>query len=162
MYKRNTRKMMSIGRGTTCCTDGWLAFESSCYMFGKDVAAFTVAEQYCRQHGGHLIHVDNNHENNFIKDRLRDLKASHFWSGLTDEDIEGTWVWFDTDTNATFVDFYTGYGGHNNIADCVIFAYNLDYSWIDYACSSAAAKPLCERPSESCSCESTSANVIVG
>ena len=32
----------------------------------------TLLQQYCRQHGGRLVHVEDERENNFLKDQLRE------------------------------------------------------------------------------------------
>ncbi|XP_052764758.1 perlucin-like [Mya arenaria] len=134
------------GRTFTLCPDGWLANRGSCYWFGhiETPMDFTTAEEYCRHHSSHLVHVNNSDENDFLKDRLRQLRPSHFWMGLTDELTEGHWVWSDTDTTAPFLNFNPSEQAHST-EDCVIFARNYDYTWADYECSNRVA-PLCEMP----------------
>jgi len=34
-----------------------------------------LLQQFCRQHGGHLIHVNDVEEDNFIRDRLREFSG---------------------------------------------------------------------------------------
>ncbi|XP_052762167.1 asialoglycoprotein receptor 2-like [Mya arenaria] len=92
-------------KGYSTCLDGWIPFNGSCYLFAHHhmQLTFTGAEQYCRQHNNaHLVHVNNALENAFIKDQLREKQTTSWWMGLTDEDIEGVWKWFDTDTVASF------------------------------------------------------------
>ncbi|XP_045182031.2 perlucin-like protein isoform X2 [Mercenaria mercenaria] len=118
----------------TSCSDGWLAYEGSCYFFGHDEVHFTEAEHYCRQRNGHLIHVNSKAENDFIKDRLTDLNHHYWWMGLTDEVTEGKWQWFGTDEPATFTDWYPG---QPNLAveDCAIFYDAYGYQWGDIPCT---------------------------
>ncbi|XP_052237663.1 snaclec aspercetin subunit alpha-like [Dreissena polymorpha] len=67
--------LLAASEGTDC-PDGWLAFEGSCYLFADIHAHFTEAAHYCQQHGGSLIHVDSDTENDFIRNYLRGLSRS--------------------------------------------------------------------------------------
>ncbi|KAH3712549.1 perlucin-like protein isoform X1 [Dreissena polymorpha] len=131
------------------CPNGWIAYEGSCYLFGhEDIPmTFTAAEQYCRQHGGgHLIHVENVQENAFIKDQLRERKPIHWWLGITDEETEGIWKWFDDDSVATYTDFQPD--DHDTLdQDCLIFTSVYDFRWADVQCS-YKFPPICEIRSE--------------
>ncbi|XP_053383515.1 C-type lectin domain family 10 member A-like [Mercenaria mercenaria] len=131
------------GLTSTTCYDGWLAFEGSCYFFGHSAVHFTEAEQFCRQHhNSHLIHVESKLENDFIKDRLRDFKSKHWWLGLTDELIEGTWKWFDNDQTANFTDWHPGQPDASP-EDCAIYVYSWDFDWGDVKCLNNYY-PICE------------------
>ncbi|KAL4218169.1 hypothetical protein ACF0H5_022905 [Mactra antiquata] len=129
--------------GLNTCYDGWMAFGGSCYLFAHNPATFTEAEHYCRQHhNSHLVHVNTDLENRFIKDRLRDLKTKTWWMGLTDEDIEGVFKWFDTDTVANFTDWNPGQPDVYE-EDCVSFWSGFDFSWGDIPCNNQYT-PICE------------------
>ncbi|XP_045182625.1 C-type lectin domain family 10 member A-like [Mercenaria mercenaria] len=131
------------GYQATTCYDGWLPFEGSCYLFGHQAAHFTEAEHFCRQHkNSHLIHIQSKAENDFIKDRLRDFKSKNWWLGLTDEFIEGTWKWFDTDQTTNFTDWYPGQPDVNP-EDCAVYYPAFDFAWGDLPCSSNNY-PICE------------------
>ncbi|XP_052765598.1 C-type lectin-like [Mya arenaria] len=136
------------------CLDGWLAFNGSCYLLahGDVKLTFTGAEHFCRQHiNSHLVHVNDALENAFIKDHLRNLKPNNWWMGITDEDIEGVWKWFDTDKVASFTDWQPNDHTHNN-EDCAVFAVGDDFKWVDTYCThnSYLYTPICETPSRSC------------
>ncbi|KAH3813949.1 hepatic lectin-like [Dreissena polymorpha] len=112
--------------------------------------SFTEAEHYCRQHGNsNLFHVDNALENSFLKDRLRPYKDAYWWVGLTDEDIEGVWKWYDTDEMPSFTDFMPGDSGDHTNEDCAAFAPGADYRWVDAVCS-AQLFVLCEARGNEC------------
>ncbi|XP_052762147.1 C-type lectin domain family 10 member A-like [Mya arenaria] len=65
------------GEKYTLCPNGWLANEGSCYWFGHidNPMAYTTAEEYCRHHNSHLVHVNDSAENDFLKDRMRELRG---------------------------------------------------------------------------------------
>ncbi|XP_052762164.1 asialoglycoprotein receptor 2-like [Mya arenaria] len=153
---------MTVGnrKGYSTCLDGWVAFNGSCYLFAhvNMQLTFTGAEQFCRQHNNaHLVHVNDALENAFIKDHLRDKQPHGWWIGLTDEDIEGVWKWFDTDTVASFTDWQPNDHATAD-QDCVVMYYGYDFKWADTWCSRVNLyPPICETSSRSCEEE-----VIVG
>ncbi|XP_052761453.1 C-type lectin domain family 4 member G-like [Mya arenaria] len=105
------------GSTYTICRNGWMANEGSCYLFGhvEGPMTFTTAEEYCRHHSSHLVHVNNSDENDFLKDRMRQLKH------------------FKPDDHA-----------HNN-EDCAIFDQPPhDFKWADAPCTIFKAVPVCE------------------
>ncbi|KAL4218175.1 hypothetical protein ACF0H5_022911 [Mactra antiquata] len=125
------------------CHNGWLAFEGSCYLFGETAAHFTEAEDFCRKHhNSHLVHIDSDLENKFIKDHLRDHQTHSWWMGLTDQDIEGVWKWFDTDTVAAFTDWDPSQPDPSE-EDCGVFWLAFDFKWGDVPCTSSFP-PICE------------------
>ncbi|KAH3693514.1 perlucin-like protein [Dreissena polymorpha] len=138
--------LICCNKGVTCtnCPNGWIAHEISCYLFGHEdnLLDFTTAEQFCRQRGGHLIHVDDAQENAFIKDQLNERKPIHWWLGITDEYAEGVWRWFDDDTVAEYTDFESNDHSHPG-EDCGLFASIYEFRWADIECT-AHYPPLCE------------------
>ncbi|KAH3812570.1 hypothetical protein DPMN_141005 [Dreissena polymorpha] len=82
----------------TTCKDGWIPYKGSCYLFHFERMSFAQAE------------ANDAIENEFLKDRMRQLEDHNWWMGLTDEDIEGVWQWFDTEEMPTYTDFRSGDG----------------------------------------------------
>ena len=69
-----------------------------------------------------------------------------YWMGLTDEKIEGVWVYYDTQTKPNFTDWDWNQPndlGHHE--DCARFDNRLgaDYKWNDDSCN-ALHEPICE------------------
>ncbi|XP_045182115.2 perlucin-like protein [Mercenaria mercenaria] len=137
----------------TTCYNGWLQFNESCYLFGHNPVHFTEAEHFCRQHhNSHLIHINDKFENAYIKDMLRQFKANSWWMGLTDEEIEGVWKWFDTEEVTSITDWGTNQPDNSGGEDCVIFYEGFDYHWADVSCTQNYV-PLCESSGEACTGE---------
>ncbi|XP_060565761.1 C-type lectin domain family 4 member D-like [Ruditapes philippinarum] len=127
-----------------CCQNGWTRFNDSCYLigYGHNVT-FIEAENFCRQHNGHLIHVNTAEENLFIVDILQKTKAYHSWVGISDMDVEGIWQWYDTSQKPDFTYWYPGEPNGGQPEDCGVYAVHHDYKWSDYPCDSHL-HPICE------------------
>ncbi|XP_052247215.1 perlucin-like protein isoform X2 [Dreissena polymorpha] len=111
-----------------------------------DLHTLLKLRHYCQQHGGSLIHVDSDTENDFIRNYLRGLSRSsghQWWLGLTDELVEGHWRWTDVNKPATFLDWAPN---EPNIAveDCAAIIPLLDFHWADVLCDRLDIIPLCE------------------
>ncbi|XP_045202009.1 perlucin-like protein [Mercenaria mercenaria] len=130
----------------TDCPDGWLAFEGSCYLLEFDSVHFTEAEEYCKQHGANLVHVETNEENMFLKGFIQSyLKEADYWIGMTDEIIEGVWKWYGSNTPIEFSDWGPTEPQDANMAeDCAVFHHSLKYQWADVGCATNR-KALCEK-----------------
>ncbi|XP_045160082.2 perlucin-like isoform X1 [Mercenaria mercenaria] len=137
----------SIGGQTanSICPDTWIRFRGSCYLFPRGDVNFSAAEYFCVQHGSHIVHVESESENNFLKNHMRDLKESSYWIGLTDTDVEGTWVWSGTGKYALFTDWSShspnNYDGNQH---CVFMEFAHDFEWNDMTCN-AKYRAVCEK-----------------
>ncbi|XP_052761774.1 asialoglycoprotein receptor 1-like [Mya arenaria] len=56
----------------TPCPDDWTAYEGSCYSFHSHNATFTEAEHYCQNHRAHLVHVNDDIENSFLRNEIQE------------------------------------------------------------------------------------------
>ncbi|KAH3698439.1 alpha-N-acetylgalactosamine-specific lectin-like [Dreissena polymorpha] len=127
--------------GWPSCPDGWLVFEGSCFMFGNSSANFTAAQNFCKSHGGNLIHVNSAPENDFVRSHARTLQG-RFWLALNQPE-EGHWIWVDTNTTDTFL----GWAPNEpdwSAGECAVFEGQKDYQWADYPCVYNDVIPLCE------------------
>ncbi|XP_053395989.1 lactose-binding lectin l-2-like [Mercenaria mercenaria] len=129
-----------------CFKNGWIAYDTHCYMIGHKTQTFMEAHYYCTLHGGNLVRIDDIWENSFLKNLLRNLKVSNTWTGLSDQRAEGVWRWYGSDKHVTFSDW--GPGEPNNFEnrneDCVGFFPKLNYAWNDFNCNEKH-RPLCEK-----------------
>ena len=69
-----------------------------------------------------------------------------YWIGLTDEIIEGIWMWSSSGAQANYTDWGPGEpnSNHGN-QDCAFYHSGEQYMWADIACSSTDFRPLCEK-----------------
>uniref|UniRef100_G3PGI2 Asialoglycoprotein receptor-like 1 n=1 Tax=Gasterosteus aculeatus aculeatus TaxID=481459 RepID=G3PGI2_GASAC len=79
---------------------GWVSFQSSCYRLSTTAAAWSEAEERCREQGAHLVVLNNVEELDYIS-KVVHIKY-HYWIGLVEREHEGQWSWVDgTDFNST-------------------------------------------------------------
>ena len=62
---------------------------------------------------------------------------------MSDESVEGTWRWYDTDDLLTFTDWYPNQPGTDVPEDCGTFWATYGYKWGDVGCL-ALLEPVCE------------------
>ncbi|XP_072704430.1 C-type lectin domain family 17, member A-like [Ciconia boyciana] len=77
------------------CSAGWKVFEKSCYSFSTERMSWSDAKEICADQGAHLVIVNSEPEQNFLKDNIN--SSSTYWLGVTDQLEEGTWVWTNGD-----------------------------------------------------------------
>lgn len=63
------------------------------------------------------------------------LADENWWLGLTDEDVEGYWQWYDTDTPVSFTNWHPGQLDDAGGEDCAVFSFRLNYDWADVDCT---------------------------
>ncbi|XP_056274573.1 asialoglycoprotein receptor-like 1 isoform X5 [Pseudoliparis swirei] len=85
-------------RGT--CREGWVSFQTSCYVLTSTAMSWSKAEEQCQRHGGHLVVLNNVEELDYIS-KVVNIKYN-YWIGLVEREHEGHWSWVDgTDFNST-------------------------------------------------------------
>ncbi|KAL4224113.1 hypothetical protein ACF0H5_017567 [Mactra antiquata] len=138
--------ILSTTVSATDCPSLWTVFQDSCYLFGHQHLSFVEAEHFCRQHNGNLVRIESAIENDFLIDHVNFMKETSWWIGLTDDDLEGHWVWYGTDTPSTFTGWLPGqpnnYEGKEDCAE--LWLYNGKWSWNDHQCDTHKITPICE------------------
>ncbi|XP_005473067.1 C-type lectin domain family 4 member E isoform X1 [Oreochromis niloticus] len=85
-------------RGT--CSEGWVSYQSSCYLVSITSITWSKAEEQCKAHGGHLLVLNTAEELDYIS-RIVPIKYA-YWIGLVERHHEGQWSWVDgTDYRST-------------------------------------------------------------
>lgn len=82
------------------CPTDWLTFRESCYKMGTYKEIIDNAKAECERDGAHLVHIDDEDENKFIKDFVQETQV---WIGL--EKSGQSWTWIDDNTRSSFVDW---------------------------------------------------------
>ncbi|XP_052815358.1 perlucin-like protein [Mya arenaria] len=149
------------GNGVTLCPDRWLAFNGSCYYFGKGPFIFTEAEHYCLQHGAHLVKVETEIENSFLKDVLSEFTSRQWWLGMTEELVPGHWKWVVDDSEANYFDWAPGQPNPHG-EECAIFFNTPNYQWADIPCTHSLwdAYALCEKRGQIVNPECMQGNIV--
>ncbi|XP_030594336.1 C-type lectin domain family 4 member E-like isoform X2 [Archocentrus centrarchus] len=89
---------LSPVRGT--CAEGWVSYQSHCYLLATTSVTWSKAEDLCKAHGGHLLVLNNVEELDYIS---KIIPVRHnYWIGLVERQHEGQWSWVDgTDLRST-------------------------------------------------------------
>lgn len=69
------------------CSQGWVAFQSSCYQMDKKSKPWKVAQQICEtsSQGAHLLDIGSEEEHDFILSYLQTVRQLiMLWTGLSD------------------------------------------------------------------------------
>ncbi|KAM6163710.1 C-type lectin domain family 10 member A-like [Rhynchocyon petersi] len=86
------------GSQKTCCLPNWIEHEGTCYLFSRSKKSWYEAEKYCQLSDAHLVVINSDEEQYFVKDRMG---FSEHWIGLND--LSGDWKWVDgTDYETNF------------------------------------------------------------
>nr|XP_009937405.1 PREDICTED: uncharacterized protein LOC104333578 [Opisthocomus hoazin] len=83
---------------TRSCSQGWAAFQSSCYRMGKESKPWKVAQQICEasSRGAHLLDIGSEEERGFVLSYLQTVRQIiMLWTGLNDLKGEGQLLWTD-------------------------------------------------------------------
>ncbi|KAA8595364.1 hypothetical protein FQN60_012499 [Etheostoma spectabile] len=121
---------------TRKCPTGWRKFENSCYYTSTGSKNWTRSREYCQSKGADLAIIKSQAERRFINGLYTSDKE--VWIGLTDEGVEGQWVWVDgTPLTTAYWDKGqpNSYKGGNQ--DCVEFWHRAtgDGDWNDENCN---------------------------
>ncbi|XP_078323016.1 perlucin-like protein [Crassostrea virginica] len=126
----------------TACNDGWIHYQTSCYLFKDSQENWASAGYICSALNGKLVEIESSVENMFLKNHIAVLHQNHkydnvnYWVGGTDLEAEGTYLWVSTRDRFSYTDWHPSQpnGGPE---DCVAFNCFTDSSiqWHDFQCS---------------------------
>ncbi|XP_053378750.1 C-type mannose receptor 2-like [Mercenaria mercenaria] len=109
-------------------------FGQSCYEIVQTGVSWSHAESNCERHGGHLIHIASQQEQDYIYNILVKYHSSTVWIGLHDRNNEESFEWTSGNT-VTYTNWKPGrkdYRYHNS-EDCV-FITPSHGQWDDIEC----------------------------
>ncbi|KAK3785152.1 hypothetical protein RRG08_021952 [Elysia crispata] len=136
----STGQWSAMGQVCSVCLSGWHknAATQSCYSPVFSASFFAEAQATCQEYNAIVSTAKTEEENTF----MQNLARSDLWLGVTDIEVEGTWIWEDGD-QANFTSW--GRGEPNDWGpgeDCVVT--NSRGSWNDLPCTGYARSFVCK------------------
>ncbi|XP_062587349.1 perlucin-like [Saccostrea cucullata] len=129
------------------CPSGWIVHGGSCYAFiDSEPDGWIEAMFYCSTVGAHLVEIESETENNFLKKHLLDIGATaNYWIGLSDTIQEGKYIWHTTQDNVDFTDWGAGEpNDQGHTEDCAELFHPFNFQWNDAPCS-VKSNFICEK-----------------
>uniref|UniRef100_A0A8C0W5E5 C-type lectin domain-containing protein n=1 Tax=Castor canadensis TaxID=51338 RepID=A0A8C0W5E5_CASCN len=126
----------------------WMFFQENCYFFSMYTKNWTDSVTACQEMGGQLVVIKSHEDQNFLNHTSK--KEGYHWIGLSDQKIEGKWLWVDgIISDLTLFKKYWGKGQPNNYRsrDCVEFK---EDGWNDVCCTVVKCW-VCKKSAASCS-----------
>ncbi|XP_033730429.1 deleted in malignant brain tumors 1 protein-like, partial [Pecten maximus] len=112
------------------CQQSWTEYNSHCYKLFMNSVTWPEAQKQCRDHGSDLVTVENQEENNWLKNNQ--FVQEDPWIGAHTADIQVVWRWVSDNSLVMYSDW--GPSEPNNIdgiEDCVQYKYS---RWNDAPC----------------------------
>ncbi|XP_019617695.1 PREDICTED: alpha-N-acetylgalactosamine-specific lectin-like [Branchiostoma belcheri] len=114
-----------------------------CFRFwgGRNGKSYSGARQFCQQDGGDIYMWRDADDVARLKTILISTGAPSMWVGLSDEDVEGTWVWADGTVlgGNDFTDWFPDPPVNMPGKDCVVARKSTQYRWRAARCSTRRA-----------------------
>ncbi|XP_021376657.1 C-type lectin domain family 4 member K-like, partial [Mizuhopecten yessoensis] len=115
------------------CPDGWVKYDRYCLYFALDPVTWNVAKSRCQSDDAHLLEVDTEEMNTFLKIRLRRSAGfGHFVGGL----IFGrqSWIWDYTNTEFVYTDWGPNQPSRGRDSHCLVICSGASCQWDDLSC----------------------------
>ncbi|XP_052820486.1 macrophage mannose receptor 1-like [Mya arenaria] len=113
--------------------------DRSCYELLHNKVTWDHGEALCQQAGGHLAHINNAQEQNYIQSFMMAYNPTKaFWIGLNDRRTEGRFEWTAGDP-VTFTNWTPGHTDNfvnHTVEDCVVVIPYKGGIWDDIPCGS--------------------------
>ncbi|CAH1248686.1 CSMD3 [Branchiostoma lanceolatum] len=107
-------------------------FHGKCFIVSDTPTTFTEAEMKCAEGGGTVINVKEQHTQDFLV-QLLSVSNKDVWIGLTDQDVEGQFVWTDG-TPLVYSNWAPGEPNGDTTKNCVHLWPMANFRWDDMPC----------------------------
>uniref|UniRef100_A0A8C4T0E7 Asialoglycoprotein receptor 2-like n=1 Tax=Erpetoichthys calabaricus TaxID=27687 RepID=A0A8C4T0E7_ERPCA len=77
------------------CPESWVPFNTKCYYFSTNKLSWNDSRDNCTSMGGHLVIIESQEEQSFLLNKTISKTDKSHWIGLTDQKIEGQYLWVD-------------------------------------------------------------------
>nr|XP_055024243.1 early activation antigen CD69 [Misgurnus anguillicaudatus]XP_055024244.1 early activation antigen CD69 [Misgurnus anguillicaudatus] len=99
------------------CSDGWIAYNNSCYLLVEAYETWELSKSLCHEHGAHLMVVNSEEELEYILKVVK--KTTDYWIGLK-RDGTGKWSWVNGDGYHLTPNFWdNGQPGRGDVESCI-------------------------------------------
>jgi hypothetical protein len=116
------------------------------YLFCTGSLDWAAARDACSADGYHLVTVDDAAEDTWLGTTANALRSTTWWIGLSDRDVEGTWVWVSgTSSFRNWCPLQPDDHLGNQDCACLLFGCALPLNWDDSLCDNRMPY-VCERP----------------
>ncbi|XP_075758237.1 macrophage mannose receptor 1-like [Pelodiscus sinensis] len=113
------------------CRMGWTLFQDRCYFQSRSLGTWDAANRSCASLGAMLLQVTSHAEQAHI---VSYMKVPASWMGLTDQALEGAWMWVDGTHPATNASYWqTGEPSGGSKENCALTLQ--DGQWYDAPCT---------------------------
>ncbi|VDI68489.1 Hypothetical predicted protein [Mytilus galloprovincialis] len=138
---------------TANCPNGWLIYDSSCYLISQTSVDWADSVTFCKAFGSKLVEIESQKEDNFIQTTLKhkhehDSAPPHgYWIGLTDVVIQNEWTWIDSgrELSNMYSHWEKGQPDSRQSENCGILWHSTGFTWHDDFCSDKVAFFICEK-----------------
>ncbi|XP_069121151.1 perlucin-like protein isoform X1 [Argopecten irradians] len=123
-------------RASTCRV-GWTRYQDSCYLFvSQEKEDWAEAHYHCGVLHGYLADILDADESTFVKTELQRRHASGcFYIGATDVELDGQWLWTNTDDPVLYTDWGNGEPNGDIAENCICLHDNHQFRWVDVKCN---------------------------
>ncbi|XP_051783524.1 low affinity immunoglobulin epsilon Fc receptor-like isoform X2 [Erpetoichthys calabaricus] len=99
---------LTQARKCSVCPNEWLQSNRNCYYFSTDKLNWDDSRKQCTSMNGHLVIIESKEEQTFLINTIKtnvETTEKIYWIGLSDQEIDGQFVWVDNrplDVNIRF------------------------------------------------------------
>ncbi|XP_060069113.1 perlucin-like protein [Ylistrum balloti] len=125
------------------CPANWLKYNATCIYFGSDQITWTEAKFHCQMYGAHLLVVDSEELNTFLKIRLRAVDGNNHYVGGIDFGRHN-WIWDYTNREFDYTDWRSSQPSGGRSEHCMVICSGSSCQWNDVDCYSQY-KYICQK-----------------
>ncbi|BFZ20741.1 hypothetical protein BsWGS_23780 [Bradybaena similaris] len=88
------------------CDEGWVEYSGFCYSFNPELLNWHLAGASCLVHGGRLVKIEGQAEQDWIAGQLRQRKFTEAWIGGSSRLHKGSWRWIPSNLKIQYTNWY--------------------------------------------------------
>ena len=97
-----------------------------------------IGFQFCQDNQGYLVEVGSQEEQEFVVMFMSsDTSTGAYWLGLSDMEVEGTWKWQNSFTEAIYTNWFSENPHNDRNQNCAEISMGMDIegkNWYDIPC----------------------------